>query len=90
MTTALRSVRLARGQSLRQLAADVGISYETLRRMEDGRTTQPYPSTRVALERALGVPVDVLLTPTNDNAPVREDEGAENGPTTAKQQEVRS
>jgi transcriptional regulator with XRE-family HTH domain len=67
MTTALHRLRLARGQSLRQLAADVGCSYETIRRIEHGCSTDARPSTRVALERVLGVPFDVLTAPLNTN-----------------------
>lgn len=72
MTTALNRLRLARGQSLRQLAADVGCSYETIRRLERGHTTEAFPSTRVALERVLGVPYEVLIAPLNDNGDARQ------------------
>jgi transcriptional regulator with XRE-family HTH domain len=64
MSTALYRLRLARGQSLRQLAADAGVSYETIRRVERG-DVDVRPSTRVALERAVGVPFDVLAAPVN-------------------------
>ncbi len=67
MTTALHRLRLARGQSLRQLAGDVGLSYQTLYRIERGEGPRPRPSTRVALERAFGLPFDVLVAPVNTN-----------------------
>ena len=67
MATAIYSLRLARGQSLRQLSADVGISYEAIRRIEGGRTNVR-PSTRVALERVFGLPFEVLIAPVNTNS----------------------
>lgn len=76
MTTALHSLRLARGQSLRQLAADVGCSYETIRRVENGRSIDPRPSTRAALERALGVPFNVLTLPVDASGDAPQDAAA--------------
>jgi transcriptional regulator with XRE-family HTH domain len=65
MSTALHRLRLARGQSLRQLAADVGLSYQTLARIERGEAVCPHPRTRVVLEQAFELPFDVLTAPVN-------------------------
>ena len=86
MTTAIRPLRLARGQSLRQLAADVGVSYETIRRIEHGRTGV-HPSTRVALERTFGLPFEVLTAPINANGAPK-DAAAKKPVTTAKSSQV--
>jgi transcriptional regulator with XRE-family HTH domain len=75
MTTALYRLRLARGQSLRQLAADVGCSYETIRRLERGQASA-FPRTRAALERALGVPFHVLTAPLNATGDAPQDAAA--------------
>ena len=84
MTTALHRLRLARGQSLRQLAADVGCSYETIRRVENGRAVDPRPSTRTALERALGVPFDVLNLSVDANGDASQEDAAAVTVTTAE------
>jgi len=60
-TTALYRLRLARGQSLRQLAADVGCSYQTIFRVENGGAV--YPTTRLALVRELDVPWEEIIAP---------------------------
>ena len=78
---ALYRLRLARGQSLRQLAADVGCSYETIRRLERGQASA-FPRTRAALERVLGVPFHVLTAPLNTNGDARD--AAATTATTAK------
>ena len=83
MTTALHRLRYARGQSLRELAAEVGCSYETIRRVENGTTTAVFPRTRVALEHALGVPFEVLIAPINANGDAPKD-AAVSPLTTAK------
>jgi transcriptional regulator with XRE-family HTH domain len=74
MTTALYRLRMSRGLSLRQLAREVGCAHETLRRIEQCRAKEPWPRTRVALERYFGLPFDVLAMPTNANgdAPTRD------------------
>lgn len=63
MPTPLYNLRIARGQSLRQLQPLVGVSYETIRRLESGQQTAAKPSTRLKFERAFGVPFDVLIAP---------------------------
>lgn len=67
MTTALYRLRLSRGQSLRQLANDVGVSYETIRRIEHGQGGVS-PSTRLALERTFRLPYEVIAAPLNDHS----------------------
>jgi transcriptional regulator with XRE-family HTH domain len=62
-TTALHRLRLRRGQTLRDLAADVGCSYQTIHRLEHGRAATALPRTRAALERTLGLPFEVLVGP---------------------------
>jgi transcriptional regulator with XRE-family HTH domain len=83
MTTALYRLRLARGQSLRQLGADAGCSYETIRRIEGGQRSV-HPSTRKRLEDTLGVPFEVLTAPLNANGDARQDAAAVPAVTTAK------
>lgn len=86
-TTALYRLRLSRGQSLRQLAADVGCSYETIRRIENGRAGV-YPSTRAALERTFGLPFEVLTAPLNANGGATKDVAVTTGTTAKKSQEA--
>jgi transcriptional regulator with XRE-family HTH domain len=68
MRTILHHLRLERGLSSRALASEVGVSHVTITRLERG-LSQGHPSTRAALARVMGVPIDVLLLPdtkTND------------------------
>ena len=46
----LQRLRLTRGQTLRELGAYLGISHETVRRVENGQTAV-YPRIRAAFER---------------------------------------
>ncbi|GAB4586463.1 helix-turn-helix transcriptional regulator [Nocardia sp. IFM 10818] len=56
-----RALRTARAdRDLTEVAADAGISPETLRKIESGRLPTPAFGTVVALSRALGVPLDDL------------------------------
>ena len=68
MTTLLRRLRLERGHSARELAAEVGCTHPVILRIEHGGAS-PRPRTRAALERALGVPFDVLLLDDTKGAP---------------------
>ncbi len=55
------ALRQARGErSLADVAADAGISPETLRKIETGRIPTPAFFTVSALARAVGVPLDAL------------------------------
>ena len=55
------ALRHARGErSLADVAADAGISPETLRKIETGRIPTPAFFTVSALARAVGVPLDSL------------------------------
>lgn len=89
MTTALRRLRLqTRCQSLRELAADVGVSYETVRRLERGETVGVHPRTRRKFQDALGLPFDMLMRPEDENGAAPEEDDAVNTGTTAKRSEV--
>jgi transcriptional regulator with XRE-family HTH domain len=63
-------LRRARGErSLVDVAADAGISAETLRKIETGRIPTPAFFTVSALARAVGVPLDTLA---DESVPARE------------------
>jgi transcriptional regulator with XRE-family HTH domain len=64
MPTILKRLRLERGLSTRALGEQVGVSNVTIGNLERG-LSQGHPSTRAALARVMGVPIDVLLTKTN-------------------------
>ena len=87
MTTALHRLRLTRGQTLRELAAEVGCSYETIRRIENGRTGV-HPGTRYALEQTLGLPFEVLTASMNTNGGAPKDTAVKRPVTTAKLPQV--
>jgi transcriptional regulator with XRE-family HTH domain len=79
--TTMHRLRLARGQSLRQLARAIGgISHETVRRIEQGRTDVA-ERTRYAVEQHFGLPLETLTAPVNTNAAAHKGDGA-GGPTT--------
>lgn len=44
----LREARLNRGMTLRQLAAEIGINQQTLRKLEDGESVYPSTALKVA------------------------------------------
>jgi transcriptional regulator with XRE-family HTH domain len=75
MHTILKRLRLERGLSSRALAASVGVSHVTILRLERG-ISAGHPSTRAALARVMGVPIDVLLLPDTTNAVAPADDGA--------------
>jgi transcriptional regulator with XRE-family HTH domain len=87
MTTALHRLRMLRGHSLRQLAADVGCSHETVRRLERGQAVDTHPSTRRKFETTFGIPFDLLTRPENDNGAASHEDDAANTLTTAEQSE---
>lgn len=68
MSTLLHRLRLERGYSTRALAAEVGVSGPTIHHIEHGRRPTPHPRTCAALERVMGLPLDVLLMPDTTNA----------------------
>jgi transcriptional regulator with XRE-family HTH domain len=82
MTTALHKLRLERGQTLRELALDVGVSRDTLHRIERGQRTHVRPSTRAKLARTFGMSFEELTAPATTNG-VPQD-AAEFSVTTAK------
>jgi transcriptional regulator with XRE-family HTH domain len=65
MSTILKRLRLERGLSSRALGEQIGTSHVTVTRLERG-LSQGHPSTRAALARVMGVPVDVLLQPVQN------------------------
>ena len=83
MATALARLRDGRNQSLREMAADVGVSHETIRRVENGRTSVR-PSVRRKLEGALGLPFDVLTASLHENGDARKDAAVRATMTTAE------
>jgi transcriptional regulator with XRE-family HTH domain len=74
--TVLRRIRQARGLSAVDLSAAVPCSRMTLWRIESGQKRDVRPRIRVGLERALGVPFDVLAAPDTKNAAIPKDDGA--------------
>ncbi|WP_158879537.1 helix-turn-helix domain-containing protein [Amycolatopsis anabasis] len=65
------ALRAARGErSMVQVAAEAGISVETLRKIETGRIPTPAFFTVVAVADAVGLPLDALRDATSvSNAP---------------------
>ncbi|MET7990401.1 MULTISPECIES: helix-turn-helix transcriptional regulator [unclassified Amycolatopsis] len=61
---ALRAARA--GRSMVDVAAEAGISVETLRKIETGRIPTPAFFTVAAIADAVGVPLDVLRTACED------------------------
>jgi transcriptional regulator with XRE-family HTH domain len=56
-------LRAARGERTSvEVAAEAGISVETLRKIEHGRVPTPAFFTVVAIARVVGVPIDALAT----------------------------
>jgi transcriptional regulator with XRE-family HTH domain len=53
----LRVLRLNAGLSQKDLAARAGVTVDTISRLETGRGTRPYPSTRKRIAEALGVAI---------------------------------
>jgi len=75
--TLMRRIRKERGRTLQSLAAECGTTHATIRNYECGLIREGRPSVRAAIEKALGVPIEILLMPEAESAPVREDESAE-------------
>ena len=63
MTTGeiIRTARREMGWSQKRLAKEVGISRNSLNRIENGETTDMFMSTAIGLSRALGISLYVLL-----------------------------
>jgi transcriptional regulator with XRE-family HTH domain len=71
--TNLRTLRLERGQSLRQLSIDLGIPFQTLSNWERAHSAKPHPSNAKLLRDAFGRSVEWLLSPapeTDKSAPI--------------------
>ena len=62
----IKTLRLARGLSREALAEKAGISIDTLKRLERGKTKNPSLFAVCALAAALGVSLDALV-PLKDN-----------------------
>jgi len=60
LTRVLVQVRLERGVARGQVAHAVGVSLQTLAKIEQGRTTDPGFTTVLALAEALGISLDDL------------------------------
>jgi transcriptional regulator with XRE-family HTH domain len=64
----LKQLRRRKVLSMRELQALSGVSYNTIWRLETGRTTQAQPRSIRALARALGVEPHELLKEGDDDA----------------------
>ncbi|MFC4005340.1 helix-turn-helix domain-containing protein [Prauserella oleivorans] len=65
-------LREARGaRSMVEVAAEAGISVETLRKIETGRIPTPAFFTVVAVADAVGLPLDALRGALDEDAPGR-------------------
>jgi len=64
--TNLHAVRLERGQTLRELANELGVQFQALNRWERG-ISHPHPGNGKKLREGLGLPLSVLLAPENEN-----------------------
>ncbi|MGW3566342.1 helix-turn-helix domain-containing protein [Streptomyces sp. NPDC000941] len=70
-------LRQARGErSMAEVAAEAGISAETLRKIETGRAPTPAFFTVAALAGALGLPMDKLAQQCAEVTLTSEEEGA--------------
>lgn len=67
--TRLRRLRRERDFKRSRLAEESGVSYDTIARLEQGRTPGPTDSTIEKLARALGVTPEELVGPPEDEAP---------------------
>jgi transcriptional regulator with XRE-family HTH domain len=61
MPTNLYVLRLERGQSLRDLADELDVHFQSLSRWERG-TSQPRPDNGKKLREGLGLPLSLLLS----------------------------
>ncbi len=66
---ALRDARASASRSMVEVAAEAGISVETLRKIETGRIPTPAFFTVMALADAVGLPLDVLRAAAEGAAP---------------------
>ena len=67
ITTPLRRARRARGLSQTQAAELVGLSQSAWSRVEAGKT-MPQRDTLLAISREFAIPVDQILSPTDQAA----------------------
>ena len=65
--TLLGQIRRDRDYSLREFADVIGVHTQVLYRLERGETQHPHGKTRRALKAALGLPVETLLSPVNQD-----------------------
>ncbi|ANN14310.1 transcriptional regulator [Amycolatopsis orientalis] len=63
----LRDARAAASRSMVEVAAEAGISVETLRKIETGRIPTPAFFTVAAIADAVGLPLDTLRTAAEGN-----------------------
>ncbi|MEV6909735.1 helix-turn-helix transcriptional regulator [Amycolatopsis sp. NPDC051071] len=66
--TALRDARAAASRSMVEVAAEAGISVETLRKIETGRIPTPAFFTVTAIADAVGLPLDTLRAVAENGA----------------------
>jgi transcriptional regulator with XRE-family HTH domain len=83
----IRDLRYAKGWGPDELASRAKISRTALYQIERGNTSKPQAGTLRRISRALGVPLEVLLTttmvPNEDTGPITADMGvATSAPTT--------
>jgi transcriptional regulator with XRE-family HTH domain len=69
LASRLTQARRASGRSAEAVARDAGISVETVRSIEKGRTTTPEFFTVAALATELGLSLDELYTHARHSAP---------------------
>jgi transcriptional regulator with XRE-family HTH domain len=67
----LLSERQKRGMSRRFLASQVGVSPETLRRIENGLTKSPRAALMMRLSECLGLSAEFLLNGSDKESPVK-------------------
>jgi transcriptional regulator with XRE-family HTH domain len=66
---ALREARASASRSMVEVAAEAGISVETLRKIETGRIPTPAFFTVAAIADAVGLPLDALRAATAPDMP---------------------
>lgn len=88
MTNNLKSVRIERGYSLRTLAKEMDCSHNAIRTWERGMNW-PHPGNAKQLKDVLGLPLEFLLAPANDEAPELSDESGSLKPSSTRRKEPR-
>lgn len=69
MTLSLRSLRLQRGMTLEQLAADSGLTRSYLSKLERGLSS-PSIGSAIRIAKALGISLDQMYGQENDHDPI--------------------